>query len=497
MTETVNFLAIDLGGSSGRVILACWDGERINLEEIHRFPNEPVTVQGHRHWDVLRLWHEIKTGITRFTHHLKQPLCSVGVDTWGVDFALLDHHGKLLGNPYHYRDGRTDGMLELAFQQMPRRQIFEHTGNQFMQFNTLFQLLSMAHNHDPQLETADTMLMMPDLFHYWLTGRKATEFSIATTSQMYDIRQRNWAMPVLARLNIPHEILPTVVSPGTVVGQVKQALRDETDLRDSVKVVTPASHDTSSAIAAIPGLDDHSVFISSGTWSLMGVEIPQPIINDQVLALNYTNEGGIDDGVNLQKILTGLWLLQESQRQWQREGHPHSWEELLASAQQAEPFQSLIDPDAADFLNPMDMPTAVREFCRRTGQPQPGNVGAVIRCCLESLALNYRRALKDLETLTGKHLQTVRIVGGGSRNRLLCQFTADACQRPVVTGPVEATAIGNVLLQAVATGHLPDIASGRKAIAASFEQQCFEPGSKNVWHEAYGRFQKFKPEMQG
>jgi rhamnulokinase len=495
MSETINFLAIDLGGSGGRAILARWDGEHIHLEEIHRFPNEPVTVHDHLHWDVLRLWHEIKSGIACFAHRFDQPLCSVGVDTWGVDFALLDRRGNLLGNPYHYRDGRTDGMLELAFQKMPRRQIFEHTGNQFMQFNTLYQLLSMVHNHDPQLESAETLLMMPDLFHYWLTGRKTTEFSIATTSQMYDIRNRNWAASLLTRLNIPHEMLPAVVSAGTVVGQLKQDLRDETDLRDSVKVVTPASHDTSSAIAAIPGLDGHSVFISSGTWSLMGVEIPQPIINDQVLALNYTNEGGIDDGVNIQKILTGLWLLQESQRQWQREGRPYSWDELLASAQQAEPFQSLIDPDAADFLNPPDMPTAIREFCRRTGQSEPGDEGAIIRCCLESLALNYRKSLAELETLTGKHLQTIRVVGGGSRNRLLSQFTADACQRPVAAGPVEATAIGNALLQAVATGHLPDIASGRKAIAASFEQQYFEPGSKNIWDEAYARFENLKPGM--
>ena len=497
MSESINFLALDLGSSSGRAILGRWDGQHLNLEEVHRFPNEPVTIQGHQHWDVLRLWHEIKSGIARYAHRFKRPLCSIGVDTWGVDFALLDRRGNLLGNPYHYRDGRTDGMLEIAFQQMPRRQIFEHTGNQFMQFNTLFQLLSLVHDNDPQLETADTLLMMPDLFNYWLTGCKSIEFSIATTSQMYDIRQRHWARPLLTQLNIPDDILPTVVSPGTIVGQLPQTLRDEIDLRQSVNVVTPASHDTSSAIAAIPGLDDHSVFISSGTWSLVGVEIPEPIVNDQVLALNYTNEGGIDNAVNLQKILTGLWLLQESQRQWQREGHSYSWDELMALGQQAEPFQSLIDPDAPDFLNPMDMPAAIRAFCRRSGQAEPGNAGAIIRCCLESLALNYRQALKDLERLTGKPLQTIRVVGGGSQNRLLCQFTADACQRPAVTGPVEATALGNVLLQAIATGHLPDIATGRKAIAASFEQQYFEPGSKDVWDEAYGRFEKLKPETQG
>jgi rhamnulokinase len=492
MTETINFLALDLGASGGRALLGRWDGEYINLEEIYRFPNEPVTILGHQHWDVLRLWKEIKTGIASYANQYESPLCGIGVDTWGVDFALLDNHGNLLGNPYHYRDSRTEGMLEFAFQQMPRRQIFEHTGNQFIQFNTLFQLLSMVRKNDPQLENANTLLMMPDLIHYWLTGQKTTEFSIATTSQMYDIRQRRWAVNMLAELKISYSLLPPVVSPGTILGQLSQSLQDETGLHQPANIVTPASHDTSSAIAAIPGLDDQSVYISSGTWSLMGVEIPEPIINDHVLELNYTNEGGVGGAVNLLKILTGLWLLQESRRQWQRESNDYSWDALLVSAEQAEPFQSLVDPDANDFLNPTNMPAAICEFCRRTGQPEPGNVGAVARCCLESLSMNYRKALEDLETLTGKHLETVRIVGGGSQNRLLSQFTADACQRPVVTGPVEATALGNVLLQAIATSHLPDIATGRKAIGASFEQQHFEPGSNIAWDEAYGLFKNLK-----
>ena len=492
MLETINFLAIDLGASGGRALLGRLDGEQILLEEIHRFSNEPVVILGHRHWDVLRLWQEIKRGIARYARLYKNAPSGIGVDSWGVDFALLDGHGKLLNNPYHYRDSRTDGMLELAFQLMPRRQIFNHTGNQFMQFNTLFQLFSMVHRHDPQLNAADSLLMMPDLFHYWLTGQKVSEFSIATTSQMYDIRRRCWASQVLAELKIPCGLLPSVVPPGTVVGRLPKALMDETDLGQSTAVVAPASHDTSSAIAAIPGLDDQSVYISSGTWSLMGVEISEPIINDQVLALNFTNEGGVGNAVNLLKILTGLWLLQENRRQWQREGKTYSWDQLLAAAEGAKPFKSLVDPDAADFLNPSDMPAAIRKFCLKTGQPAPDDVGAIIRCCLESLALNYRMVLDDLETLTGKKPGKVRIVGGGSRNRLLSQFTADACQRQVVTGPVEATALGNVLLQAIATGHLPDIATGRKSIAASFEQQHFEPCAKHAWDEAYGYFKNLK-----
>ena len=492
MKSSVNFLAVDLGAASGRILLGQWDGERIGLNELHRFPNGPVTIQDHQHWDVLRLWTEIKAGIARYAQQNSSHLLGIGVDTWGVDYALLDSQGNLVGNPYHYRDSRTDGMMESAFQKMPREHIFKQTGNQLIQFNTLFQLFSMVQKNDPQLEMAQTLLMMPDLFHYWLTGRKVTEFTIATTTQMYDIRRRCWATQVLTELEIPASLAPPVVAPGTMLGQLPQELIEETDLRQPANVITPAGHDTSNAIAAIPGLDHKSVYISSGTWSLMGVEISEPIINDQTLALNFTNEGGVDNKINLLKILTGLWLLQESRRQWRRRGSDYTWQELLALGEQAEPFQSLVDPDAPDFLNPTDMLEAIDSFCRRTGQPEPGGVGAVVRCCLESLALNYRKILEDLESLMGRQLDTIRIVGGGSQNGLLSQFTADACQRLVIAGPVEATALGNILLQVIATDHLPDIAAGRQVLAASIEQQEFEPGRAEDWQEAYGRFKKLK-----
>jgi len=492
MKSRVNFLAVDLGAASGRVLLGQWDGEHIGLNELHRFPNGPVTIRGHQHWDVLRLWTEIKTGIARYTQQHGSPLLGIGVDTWGVDFALLDSRGNLAGNPYHYRDSRTDGIMESAYRKMPREHIFKQTGNQLIQFNTLFQLFSMARKNDPQLENADTLLMMPDLFHYWLTGRKTTEFTIATTTQMYDIRRRCWATQVLAELEIPTGLAPSVVAPGTILGQLPRELMDATDLHQPANVITPAGHDTSNAIAAIPGLDDQSVYISSGTWSLMGVELSEPIINDQALALEFTNEGGVENKINLLKILTGLWLLQESRRQWRRKGGDDTWQELLALGEQAEPFQSLVDPDAPDFLNPTDMLQAIGGFCRRTGQPEPDGVGAVVRCCLESLALNYRKTLEDLETLSGRQLGTIRVVGGGSQNGLLSQFAADACQRLVISGPVEATALGNILLQVIATGHLQDIAAGRRVISASFEQQEFEPDSAEAWQEAYARFKKLK-----
>lgn len=488
MNETINFLAVDLGASSGRVFRGCWDGIHLNVEELHRFANGPVDVLGHQHWDVLRLWTEIKMGLATYAGQFDTPLAGIGVDTWGVDFALLDSAGHLLGNPHHYRDPRTDGMMDLAFRRVPRQQIFEQTGIQFIQLNTLYQLFSMVVTSDPQLEMAETLLMLPDLFHYWLTGCKATEFTIATTSQMLHSRERRWATDLLAQLGIPTHCLCSVVPSGTILGDLRPELMTEVGLRHPVPVIAPGSHDTASAVAAIPGMDGQSAYISSGTWSLMGVEIPEPIINNQVLSLNFTNEGGVANTTRLLTNVTGLWLLQESRRQWQREGRDYTWDELLALAEHAEPFRCLVDPDSLDFLNPADMPAAIRTYCRRTGQPEPTGVGSVVRCCLESLALKYRWVVEALEMLTDRELKTIRIVGGGSRNHLLSQFAADACQRPVITGPVEATALGNALLQAIATGHVPDISAGRQAIAASLSQGYFEPGSSGTWEEPFARF---------
>jgi rhamnulokinase len=488
MTATANFLAIDLGASNGRGFLGRWDGDRFGLEELHRFPNGPVTVLGHQHWDVLRLWSEIKAVIERYTRQFDTPLTGLGVDTWGVDFVLLDAEGNLLGNPYHYRDPRTNGMMEILFRRIPRRQVFDQTGIQVMQYNTLYQLFSMIHNRDPRLKAADTLLMMPDLFHYWLTGRKVSEFTDVSTSQMFDMQGNTWAVEMLAQLEISARLLPEVVPSGTLLGYVSDALKAELGLAKPVPVIATGSHDTASAIAAIPGLDAESAYICSGTWSLMGVETERPLVNRRAFDLNFTNEGGVGNRLNLLKNLTGLWLLQESLRCWRREGHDYTWDELLSLGERAEPFRSIVHPDSPEFLNPAHMVDAIRTFCRRTGQPEPGGVGPVVRCCLENLALNYRRVLEELETLTGRRVKTIRIVGGGSRNHLLSQFTADACRRPVVAGPVEATALGNVLLQAVATGYLPDVSSGREAIATSVHPRCFEPRAGDMWEEAYGRF---------
>jgi rhamnulokinase len=489
MTHTTNFIAIDLGASNGRVLLGRWDGSRFDLHELHRFANGPVNVLGSLHWNVLQLWSEIKTGLARYAQQWNEPLAGIGLDTWGVDYALLDRAGRLLGNPYHYRDARTDGMVQRAFELVGRDAIFDATGIQFMQLNTLYQLLSMVERRDPQLLAAERLLMLPDLFHYWLTGRQVAEYTIASTSQMLDARSRVWAAGLLASLGIPADILPRVVMSGAVLGELRPEVVDETGLRHAPPVIAVGSHDTASAVAAVPGLDARSAYISSGTWSLVGVETPQPVIDQRALALNFTNEGGASGNIRLLKNVTGLWLLQESRRQWQRAGHDYSWGELMALAAAAPPFGSLIDPDAREFASPGDMPAAIRAYCRRSGQPEPDSVGAVVRCCLESLALKARWVIEALESLLGHPLETIRIVGGGSQNALLAQWTADACQRPVVAGPVEATALGNLMVQAIAAGHLADVAAGRQAVAASVELHAFEPGPAEPWQEAWGRFQ--------
>jgi rhamnulokinase len=486
--ESKNFLAVDLGASNGRVLLGCWNGEAFQLEELHRFVNGPVNVQGHLYWDALRLWSEIKEGMRQYAGRFPAPLTSIGIDTWGVDYALLDSAGRLLGNPRHYRDSRNDGILEWSFDRTPGAEIFSETGIQFMQINTLFQLLSMVRDPDPQLKSADTLLMMPDLFNYWLTGRKAAEYTIASTSQMLNPWNRNWSSALLRRVGLPSHFLPEIVSPGTILGEVGPEVRAETGVSGPALVIAPASHDTAAAVAAIPGLDSESAYISSGTWSLVGLEIDEPIVNQEALALNVTNEGGVFGTIRLLKNVTGLWLLQESRNQWKREGRDLGWDQLLREAAGSPPFLCFVDPDAADFRAPGDMPKAIRGYCRQTGQTEPADSGAVVRCCLESLALKSRLVLEGLEGLTGRKIKVIRVVGGGSQNRMLCQFTADACARPVVTGPVEATALGNIMVQAIAVGCLADLRAGRRAVAASVKQERFEPRQTADWESAYQRF---------
>ena len=488
MKETIAFLAIDLGASSGRVMAGRWDGQRFDLHEVHRFPNEPVMVLGHLHWDVLRLWQEMKTGIATYSAQGGAAVAGIGIDTWGVDYALLDEAGRLLGNPYHYRDRRTAGVPERVDRRVLPQRVFEQTGIQRLPINTLYQLASMQETGDPQLGAVETLLLIPDLFHYWMTGRKVAEYTNATTTQLFDARERRWATELLEELDLPIHILPPVIDPGTVLGELLPEVRDEAGLGERVLVIASASHDTASAVAGIPGLDEHSAYISSGTWSLVGVETAEPILTERARLLNFTNEGGVAGTIRFLKNVGGLWLLQECQRQWQREGQAFTWPELVAQAEGAAPLRSLVDPDAPAFLNPPDLPAAIQAYCRRTDQVEPESVGAVVRCCLESLALKYRWVVEALEGLTGRRLDTIRVAGGGSQNALLCQLTTDACGRRVVTGPVEATALGNILVQAVALGYVPDIAAGREAVAASADQTIFEPRPSGDWDAAFAGF---------
>jgi rhamnulokinase len=451
------------------------------------------------HWDVLRQWQEIQNAI-RAASQKHGTLASIGVDTWGVDFGLLGRGDVLLGNPHHYRDPRTNGMLEETFRRVPREEIFRQTGIQFMQLNTLYQLLAMRLQNSPLLDIAETFLMMPDLVNFFLTGQKVCEFSDATTTQFYNPQSaiRNlqslpggWAMDLLRRLDIPTHFLPNVVPPGTSLGNLRATVAEDCGLMEQLpQVIAPASHDTGSAVAAVPAQGEDWCYISSGTWSLMGVEMRAPLITDRTLELNFTNEGGVGGTFRFLKNIMGLWLVQESRRTWQRAAEDLSYDELTRLAANAPAFVSIIEPDHPSFLMPGDMPSRIRAFCEKTGQTPPQDKGALVRCCLESLALKYRWVLERLEELFNRRLAVIHIIGGGSQNRLLNQFTADATQRTVLTGPVEATAIGNVMVQALALGYVSSHAELREVVRRSFEMQIYEPQPSTAWDEAYGRYLK-------
>ena len=487
MNKTSNYLAFDLGAESGRAVVGRFDGNKLELSTAHRFPNGPVKVLGSLYWDVLRLFSELKQGLALYRRQYGSSLDGLGLDTWGVDSALIGRNDALLGNPHHYRDPRTEGMLKAAFARVPREEIFQHTGIQFMEINSLYQLLSMRLSDDPTLEKVEALLMMPDLFNFWLTGIKACEFSDATTTQFYDPRKRDWARPLLEKLGLPTHILQQVVQPGTVLGPLLPEIGEEAGL-EGAPVIAPACHDTGSAVAAVPAKGEGFAYISSGTWSLMGVEAPEPVISKDSLAFNFTNEGGVCGTFRLLKNIMGLWLVQECRRTWAQEGEELSYGELTDLAAKAPAFGPLIEPDSHDFLRPGDMPARIRAFCARTGQKTPETRGEIVRSALESLALKYRWVLEKLEIMQARPLQTIHILGGGSQNQLLCQLAADATQRLVIAGPIEATAAGNILMQAIARGHIASLAEGREVVRRSFELATYEPGSAAGWDEAYERF---------
>jgi rhamnulokinase len=482
MAEKV-YLAVDLGAESGRVMAGAWNGKKIRLEEIHRFPNGPVTLAGTLRWDVLRLWAEIQNGLALAGKKFGQGIVSVGVDTWGVDFALLNKNDEILGQPYHYRDVRTNGMMERAFKKVSRAEIFAQSGLQFMPLNSLYQLLAWQAHSPALLDAADCLLFMPDFLHWAMCGAKCAEFTIASTSQFLHPLRHNWSLPLLKKLGLPTHFLPKIVPPGTTLGKLDTIL-------PGVKVVAPPSHDTAAAVAGVPTANTgraNWAYISSGTWSLMGVEVQKPALSRRAMDLNMTNEGGLDGSFRLLKNIMGLWLVQQCKRSFEARGGRHDYAQLAQLAAKAAPLRSLVDLDDPRFLNPPDMPKAIQDFCRETRQPIPGTESELVRCCYESLALKYGEVLASLEELTGETVKVIHIVGGGSKNSILSQFAADVCQRPVMTGPVEATALGNLLTQVRASGELSSLAEMREVIRTSSDVQHYEPKPSGAWAEAAGR----------
>lgn len=478
-------LAIDFGASSGRAILGTFDGEKISLNEIHRFSNDPVSINGTVYWDVQRLFFEIKQSMLKAKEF--GGFDSIGIDTWGVDFGLLRKDGSLIENPVHYRDKRNDGMVKKSEKYMSRDRLYDITGIQFMDFNTLFQLLSLKENRPYILDEADTLLFMPDLLSYMLTGEKHAEYSIATTSQMVDLKTNDWSTEILEKFSINRSILPDIVKTGTKVGVLSDSICEELGIKKA-DVIAVAGHDTQSAITATPTTEDDFAFISCGTWSLFGTEVKKPIINEASKRLNVTNEGGYDFSTAFLKNICGLWLIQESRRQWAREGKEYSYAQLEEYALASEPFKCFIDPDAPDFAPMGDLPSRVRDYCKKTGQYVPETVGEIMRCIYESLALKYRLTLGGIEECTEKKYSKLHVMGGGTKDRLLLQMTADCCKIPVLGGPIEATALGNVALQLMASGDISSIKAARKIIADGENLKLYTPTATADWDSAFERF---------
>lgn len=480
-----SFIAFDLGAESGRTILGTLERNRLTIRQITRFPNEMKSIGGHLHWDIDGLFVNMKEGLRACSRSGIVPQ-SLGVDTWGVDFGLLGKDGAFLELPITYRDHRTNGMMEKFFELVPRRRVYELTGIQFMQLNTLFQLFAAAQLSPRIVENAARLLFMPDIFNFFFTGETRTEFTFATTSQLLNPRSMNWEPELFSAMQVPVSIMQEIVQPGAKLGSLRTTIAKDVSLGE-IPVIAVASHDTGSAIAAVPAEGTDWAYISSGTWSLMGVELPQPVINDEALAANFTNEGGVGGTFRFLKNIMGLWLLQQCRKEWATEIQ-YDYDEMVKLAEQATPFRSLLDPDYQEFFNPPSMPAAIRQFCQKTGQPIPATHAQYVRSILESLALKYRSTLDQLERLTGRRIKRIHIIGGGAQNGLLCQYAANATGATVIAGPVEATAIGNIMIQALAAGCIGTLEEIRSVVRQSFEPISYESKDHEVWHQAYKRY---------
>ena len=487
MKQNKIYLAIDLGGGSGRVLAGKFDGQRIELHELNRFANTPLELPDGRHWNVTGIYLNILEGLRLAAKHYGKSVTSMGIDTWGVDYGLLDAEGHLLGLPFQYRDHRTNGMMEKAFSILPRKELYEATGIQMMFFNTAFQLLSETGQRSPMLHHAQDLLFTPDLLGYWLTGQKTQERSIASTSQLYDPQTKNWNYPLIERLGIPTHLFKEISDSGSPLGKLRSNLQEDTGLT-GLSVITVGGHDTASAVAAVPSSVKSPAYLSSGTWSLMGVELPAPVISEDSYQDAFTNETGVGNTIRFLKNICGLWLIQESRRYWLDHGQDYSYADMAGLAAQAEPFRSLIDPDDPRFADAGHMPERIQAYCQETRQPIPNTPGEVIRCIYESLALRYAEVWTKLPKYTEAAPDCLHVVGGGCQDVLLNQFTANALGARVLAGPVEATGLGNILAQMMADGEISSLAEGRAIVARSFAIKTYEPTDTESWDAVKERF---------
>jgi rhamnulokinase len=484
-----NFLAFDLGASGGRAILGTLKDQKIHLKEIHRFNNSMLQIHGNYYWNVFSLFEELKEGLGKCCKGLKIHPETIGVDTWGVDFSLLDNSGRLLGMPYAYRDRRNSEAMDQVHRIIDKEEIYRLTGIAMWPFNSIYQLFAWKHHQPDVLNIADRLLFMPDIFNYLFTGIKSTDYTFASTSQLMNAYSRNWEPVLFEKLGLTQHIMNEIIESGSIIGKITPDLGQQIDLKD-LSVVAVGSHDTASAIVAVPAEGNNWAYISSGTWSLMGIESEKPVISEKTMLYNLTNEGGVGKRIRLLKNIMGLWLLQESRRIWTDSGNAYTYPVLVEMAMKAEPFQSIIDPDWMNFYNPDDMTEEIRKFCKITGQPEPSGHGQIVRIILEGLAFKYRMTLDQLREVSGKSIEKIHIIGGGTQNELLSQFAANATGVPVVTGPAEATAVGNLMVQAMAKGFVSDMDEIRAVIRNSFELKTYYPENTTDWEKGYERFTK-------
>ena len=483
-------LAFDLGASSGRAILGIYENGKLEMEEIHRFSNDPVTVNGTLYWDILRLFFEIKTGLQKCVNAGHKDIESIAIDTWGVDFGLLDKDGRLLENPVHYRDSRCDGMMEKVFEVVPRDEIYSSTGIQFVKLNTIFQLFSLTQNRKELLEKAETLLFIPDLLAYFLTGRQSVEYTIASTSQLLNAGKRDWDFSLIEKLGLKRSMFPEIRMPGTVTGKLLPDIAEELGFDRPVDVIACASHDTASAVVAAPiARGEKSCYISCGTWSLLGAELDEPLINEKSFAENFTNEGGYEDKIRFLKNISGLWLLQETRRQWNREGNNISFKDIDRMLETERSANVYINPDDDSFAAPGNMPRRIEDFLVSTGQDIPKTKGQQALCILESLALTYRFYIENLEKILGHTIDTVHLIGGGTKDENLCRFTADATGKKVTAGPVEATALGNIAVQLIAKGQIRDLTEARTLLG---DEKIYMPEDTGLWDKKYADYMKVR-----